>query len=273
MSEKHNFKWDAKEYASHSAPQQNWARELIEKLNLKGNESLLDIGCGDGKVTAEIAKHLPEGRVVGIDSSDEMIRLASSKFPTSEYPDLKFIKSDAGELLFFLEFDIVFSNAALHWIIDHKPILRGIYAALKPNGRALIQMGGKGNAANVIKVVETIMMDEKWKQYFQNFTFPYGFYSPEEYEPWLMEAGFKVNRIELIGKDMVHESQEKFMGWFRTTWLPYIHRVPENQREDFIATVAGKYIKESSVSKSMIHTGMQRLEFEISKKKERPTMG
>ena len=86
MSKPTNYSWDAKDYAKNSANQFQWAKELIPKLKLKGNEALLDIGCGDGKITAEISKCLPNGRAVGIDSSAEMINLAQDKFSRKRLP-------------------------------------------------------------------------------------------------------------------------------------------------------------------------------------------
>jgi len=160
------FQWDANDYAKNSSAQQKWARELITKLSLSGDESLLDIGCGDGKVTAELALNLKDGVVVGIDNSAEMIFLAKDNFPLSIYPNLSFFKQDARELSFNQEFDVVFSNAVLHWVLDHRPVLNGIYRAMKPNGRVLVQMGGKGNAASVINVVNKIIECREWQKNF-----------------------------------------------------------------------------------------------------------
>jgi len=260
------FRWDASDYANHSSAQQKWAKELISHLHLKGDESLLDIGCGDGKVTAEIASYLKIGMVVGIDSSEEMIALANDKFPPSLYPNLSFLKQDIRELSFFQEFDVIFSNAALHWVLDHRPILKKLYRALKPHGRVVVQMGGKGNASQVLKVVDETVSEPEWEKYFDDFSFPYGFYSPEEYKPWLKEAGFRVGRLELKPKDMIHENEEKFKGWFRTTWLPYIHRIPIGLREKFISVVTERYLLTNPPDQEgKIHTGMIRLEYIATK--------
>ncbi|WP_457569446.1 class I SAM-dependent methyltransferase, partial [Desulfurobacterium sp.] len=136
--ENNNYFWNADDYAKNSPFQKKWARELIEKLSLKGNERVLDIGCGDGKVTFEIAQRVPDGYVVGIDSSEEMIKLASKMFPPSKYPNLSFKLLDVREMDFFEEFDVIFSNAALHWVIDHKPVLKKMFRALKCGGRAVV---------------------------------------------------------------------------------------------------------------------------------------
>ncbi len=97
---KPNYTWNAKDYAANSQNQLKWAKELIPKLCLKGNEALLDIGCGDGKITAALARCLPKGKAVGIDSSAQMINLAQSTFSVSENPNLAFKLMDARSLVF-----------------------------------------------------------------------------------------------------------------------------------------------------------------------------
>ena len=152
------YNWNAKDYEKNSQTQQKWARELIEKLSLKGTEKVLDVGCGDGKVTAEIANSVCDGLVIGVDSSRTMIELASEQYPSSIYPNLSFKIMDASNLSFEECFDIVFSNAALHWVKNHKPVVEGLFKSLKPGGKILLQMGGKGNARHVLSIVEEIQV-------------------------------------------------------------------------------------------------------------------
>ena len=133
------YNWNAQDYAINSQNQFQWAKELIPKLELNGNEAMLDIGCGDGKITAELARCLPGGWVVGVDSSEKMITLAQSFFPPKNYPNLSFQMLDARTLTFRSQFDIAFSNAALHWIVDQKAVLDGVQRSLKPGGRLLFR--------------------------------------------------------------------------------------------------------------------------------------
>ncbi|PIE55942.1 MAG: SAM-dependent methyltransferase [Desulfobulbus propionicus] len=261
-----HFQWNAADYAKNSSVQQAWARELIAKLELSGKEALLDIGCGDGKITAEIAQVLTEGSVIGVDSSKEMVQLAKQNFPPTSYSNLSFDQVDAQHLNFKEQFDVIFSNAALHWVLDHKPILFGIYQALKPEGKVLVQMGGKGNAQQLIAFVEQILKESEWKKYFKDFLFPYGFYSPEEYTPWVKDCGLELLQISLIPKDMVYKSPDAFKGWFRTTWLPYLERVPRERQSQFIDDVVEMYLAVNPPNENgEISIKMQRLEF-IAKK-------
>ena len=133
------YNWEAKDYSELSSEQQKWGKELISKLNLKEDDHVLDIGCGDGKITAEITAQVPDGCVTGIDNSEEMINLAAEKFPPDKYPNLSFQICNAKEITFNNQFTIVFSNAALHWVDDHTIVLEGIYRSLKPGGRILLQ--------------------------------------------------------------------------------------------------------------------------------------
>jgi trans-aconitate 2-methyltransferase len=107
-------KWNAADYAANSVVQQTWARELIAKLDLRGGEHILDVGCGDGKVTAEIARAVPRGSVTGVDASSQMIAFAKKTFPAKKFPNLKFQVMDARKIKFARQFDVIFSNAALH---------------------------------------------------------------------------------------------------------------------------------------------------------------
>ena len=262
-----NYKWDAKEYEKHSQGQQKWARELIEKISLKGTENVLDLGCGDGKVTADIAKIVSEGSIIGVDNSTEMIKLAKDRHSEVIYPNLKFQQMDAVNLNFNDCFDLIFSNAVLHWVTDQKPVIKGMFKSLKQGGRVLIQMGGKGNAAGIVDVLSELTSEKKWNSYFNGFNFPFYFPGTNEYEALLLDCGFKLNRIELIPKKKDHAGIEALKGWIRTTWLPFTQRVPEEERERFIDIVSKKYIKKYSAnSEGIINVQMIRIEVEAVKK-------
>ena len=145
--------WNPNDYHQHSSQQQKWARDILDKLALTGHEQILDIGCGDGKITAEVARCVPNGLAVGLDSSAEMIEFARQSFPADTLPRLRFEQGDARQLEFVEQFDGVISFACLHWILDHRPVLAGIHRALRPSGRLLLQFGGQGNAAEMVQVI------------------------------------------------------------------------------------------------------------------------
>jgi len=261
-----NYKWDAREYEKHSQGQQKWARELIEKISLKGTENVLDLGCGDGKVTAEISKLLNKGSITGIDNSAAMIKLASDRHSADIYPNLSFQEMDAGNLQFNDRFDLIFSNAVLHWVKDQIPVIKGIFKSLKQGGKVLLQMGGKGNAAEIVSVLSELQTEKKWNSYFNGFDFPFYFPAANEYKAHLLDCSFTLNRIELIPKQMEHSGIEALKGWIRTTWLPFTERVPEEERERFIDIVSKKYLERYPAnSKGIINVQMIRLEVEAVK--------
>ena len=260
------YNWNAKDYAKNSQNQQQWAKELIPKLKLHGDEALLDIGCGDGKITAELAQCLPNGRAVGVDSSKEMIRLARQSFPPQANPNLSFQVMDARKLTFKGEFDIAFSNAALHWIVDQQPVLAGVKAALKPGGRLLFQMAGKGNAKDVLGIINELADVKPWSQFFSGMAFPYGFYDADEYRRFLQEAGLAAERVELFARDMKHQGAEGLAGWVRTTWLPFTDRLPEALKAKFVQEIVDRYLQTHPADGAgVVHVGMMRIEVEARK--------
>ena len=259
-------KWNAAAYAANSVVQQTWARELIAKLNLRGDESILDVGCGDGKVTAEIARALPNGLVVGADASPQMIAFAKRTFPAKNFPNLKFQVMDARKIKFARQFDLIFSNAALHWVDDHQAILRGAAVVLKPGGRLVVSCGGKGNAHDVFLALRPEMRLKRWREFFRQMPLPYFFYAPADYEKWLPKFGFKIQKIKLAPKDATYEGAEGLATWLRTTWIPYVQRVPENLREEFIAAVTQRYLaKHPPDADGKVHVKMVRLEIDAVK--------
>lgn len=261
------FTWDAADYHKSSPSQQQWAKELIAKLGLSGNERVLDIGCGDGKITAEIARNLPGGTVMGVDSSPEMIRFAHEHFPQRKYPNLTFCQADARNLSFSQEYDIVFSNAALHWITDHTPVLAGIAKSLRPKGKMLIQMGGKGNAEQILAMSDLVLSKPAWENYFRGFSFTFGFFHKDEYRAWLIGSGFEQVRVEMIPKDMTCASRQELGNWIRTTWLPWLARLPKNKQAGFIDAIMDEYLmRYPADADGTIHIRMVRLEAEAQKK-------
>ena len=260
------YKWDAEDYYKSFADQQKWARELILKLALIGNERVLDIGCGDGRTTAEVANQLPNGSILGIDNSEEMIHFARKKFALKKFPNLAFEIMDAKNLSFGSEFDVVFSNSCLHWIIDHLPVLEGIKKSLKPSGKAFLQMAGRGSGSKIVKAMEGNIKSEKWSRYFTDFSNPYGLYGPEEYKAWLKRVGLKAKRVQLIPRDMIHEKIEGLKAWIRTTWLPYTERIPEDLHQEFIDDIVNRYVeKYPPDSTGLIHVELIRLDVEAEK--------
>jgi len=227
---------------------------------------VLDIGCGDGKITAAIAGRVPGGKVTGIDSSPDMIGFARGHYHVGEVHNLSFEVCDMRELPFVNGFDLVFSNASMHWVKEHDIVLKCIERALVPGGRMLIQMGGKGNAADIFAVIEKIIPDEPYAGYFKGFLSPYAFYGPEDYLPWLQSAELIPVRVELLPKVMVQHGYEGLSGWIKTTWHPYLECIPKDLQSRFIKDIYRHYIADHQPDpQGNIMIGMVRLEVEAIK--------
>lgn len=258
--------WNPEDYAKNSDAQLKWARELRSNLDLKGNEAILDVGCGDGKITADFAATFPSSRVMGVDSSPEMIDYAQQKYPTSQYLNLSYACIDARSINFKREFDLVFSNATLHWVDDHQAFLKGASSALRNGGRLITSCGGQGNAANILQVFSELTASQSWSSYFEGFHPPYFFYGLEDYQLWVQQSGLQIKRLELVPKDMTHQGKEGLAGWIRTTWMPFYKRIPQNQQDNFIEQVVNLYLERIPLDlEGLTHVRMVRLEVEAYK--------
>lgn len=260
------YRWNAQDYDQNSTAQHKWARELLATIDLTKTHAILDLGCGDGKVTAEIAGLIGAGTVVGIDNSAQMIELAKQKYPEENYPNLGFQVMDAVDLSFEGCFDLVFSNAVLHWVKHHKPVIAGLYKSLRPGGKILLRMGGQGDAEGMIAAMDAVRSMPEWRPYFDGFEFPYTFAGVDEYRALLKASGFIANRVELMPKDMAHAGRQGLAGWIRTTWLPYTGRIPAARRELFIDRVCDRYLAEFPLdADGRVHVAMRLLEVEAEK--------
>jgi trans-aconitate 2-methyltransferase len=259
-------KWDAKEYRKNSSNQYRWGVELAKKAGIKRGDNVLDIGCGDGRITAIIAKSSGNGRVMGADSSAAMLKLAKKMFPPSSCPNLRFVQSDARKLRFNGGFDVVFSNACLHWVHEHDRVLAGVNKVLKPGGRIFFQMGGKTNAYLMSKIMQGMIRTRDWEKYFRDFKFPWFYPSPAEYRSLLKRHGLKPVRVFLVPKVAEHKGADGLFAWMKTTWLPYAHRVPARRRNAFISQAVQMFLKATKqAEKGIVRMPMMRLQVEAVK--------
>jgi trans-aconitate methyltransferase len=264
------YTWNPQDYAKHSSTQELWARELLAQIALRGDDVVLDIGCGDGRTTAGIAKIVPNGRVVGVDLSADMVSHAATQHCQPAVNNLRFAQADAAALPFKEEFSVVFSNATLHWVPDQRAAVHGIARALRPDGRFIAQMGGHGNVSEVIMAFEHVAGSARWRDVVKQGEFPYRFHVPAAYESWLSESGMEIQECRLIPKDMVHEDPDTFLGWLRTAWHPYTAGVPLEVRDAFLQDTARHYINGHPLDdQRRVHVSTMRLQ--VRARKLRPS--
>ncbi len=263
------YKWNAEDYHRHSSEQQRVARELIGKLAIKGDERILDIGCGDGKVTVEVAALVPSGSVMGIDSSPEMIEFAKNKFSSSEFSNLNFQCKDARNLDFEREFDIIYSCNCLHWIADHLPVLAGIEKSLKPLGKVHLLLAAKGYEDTQVEFEGRLSRLGKWNDYFRepkNKNLSLGLYNADEYKDMLEKVGLAANLVQEIPTELIFSGKEAFKGLVRTTWFSYTNNVPENLREELVEDLTNLYLEMIPPdTDGLVHMPMIKLEVEAIK--------
>lgn len=147
-------------------------------------------------------RNAPERSGGGYRQFGEYDRVGKSTIRDTTHTNITFLHKDARTLQFENQFDVAFSNAVLHWIKDHVPMLESVKKSLKKSGRILFQMGGKGNAQDIVEIAHELKQQKRWRPNFEGFSFPYGFYGPEEYEQWLEQVGLERKRLDLVPKKM-----------------------------------------------------------------------
>lgn len=161
--------WDAASYHRLSAPQFSWGLQVLDRLRLGGAETVMDAGCGTGRLTAGLLERLPRGRVVAVDLSQNMLEEARSHLSPRFGGRVGFVRADLASLPFEQTFDGAFSTAAFHWVPDHARLFRGLYASLKPGGWLVAQCGGGPNIARLMRRASVLMASEPYAPYFSGW--------------------------------------------------------------------------------------------------------
>ncbi len=251
--------WNAEKYAGISQQQMQWALQTLGYASVKGDESILDIGCGDGKITAALA-NLTTGSVTGIDRSREMISYATRHYQTSEHANLSFCVGRAEAFFPEKRVDVITSFTALHWVSDHNRLLQHFASILSERGTLVLQFPGSGNAADLIECAFQIMHSLPWEPHFRSFSFPWQFFAPGEYETLLIGAGFQPRALELLPRRMTHEGAEGLTDWMEATWLPFTECVPPKQRQAFLSEIVDLYLSHHPEDeRGVVTTQMYRL--------------
>lgn len=223
--------WDAATYDEVSDPQFEWGMEVLERLELRGDETVVDAGCGSGRVTEQLVERLPSGRVIAVDGSEAMVEKAKERL--SDRAD--YLVSDLTELELREPVDMVFSTATFHWIPDHEALFRQMRGVLKPGGRLVAQCGGKGNVATHTQAIAAVAADPEYAQHLTQAKGLWNFASPEETEPRLEGAGFSDVRCWLQPKPVQPSRPLEFIS--TVTLGPILDQLPEEKRRPFAEAV------------------------------------
>ena len=212
--------WNPCEYSAHGRFVTDLGANILEWLNPKPGEKILDLGCGDGVLTAQIAER--GANVLGVDASPEMVDAARNRGITAQ-------TIDAAQMTFQRQFDAVFSNAALHWIHDQQGLLRGVARALKPGGRFVAEMGGHGNVAAIRVALHAALAHHGLAELMAEDNY---FPTVADYRGLLESHGFAVDVIELVPRPTPLPSGMR--AWLVMFRRGLFERVTENLRDTIL---------------------------------------
>jgi trans-aconitate 2-methyltransferase len=228
--------WNGASYDRISAPLEALGREVLDRLPLAGDETVLDAGCGSGRVTEALIARLPRGRVIAVDASRSMVQAARERLGARADVRLAdLVELDlGGEAV-----DAVLSTATFHWIADHDALFSRLYAAMRPGGRLVAQCGGAGNVARVHEAAARAGAREPFAQHFDGWRGPWNFATPEETEARLRAGGFARARAWLEDRPVTPEEPREY---FATIILgAHLERLPAALREPFLDTALEEY--------------------------------
>ncbi|HUJ39907.1 MAG TPA: methyltransferase domain-containing protein [Candidatus Acidoferrales bacterium] len=221
--------WDAAEYDAKHAFVYQKAKGLVDLLAPVPGERILDLGCGTGALTAEIAARGAE--VLGIDRSEDMISQARKKFPA-----LTFEARDARELRFHGQFDAVFSNAVLHWIPEADQVIAGMARALRSGGRFVAEFGGKGNIQRLVAGFHRAFSALGLRE--PEGVSPWFYPSIAEYSGLLEKHGLEVRTASLFDRPTVLEDGELGLrNWIRQFRHTFLEKIGEPNAQHWIEEV------------------------------------
>lgn len=253
--------WKGEEYAKNSESQKSSAEKFIKGIDLEGVTAILDVGCGDGKITAAMAQIIPNGVVVGVDISPSMIHFAKETFPN--FPNLTFLVQCAAQIDFNHKFDLITSFTVMQWVLEQKQALECFAKALKPGGRLCIQMPTALPDA-MSQALDQLLSSDKWKDYFAEFNPPWRFYQPDEYRDLLVESHFTPNRIETYTQHERLPSRAIFQEFLRQ-WFPYLRPLPADLKDAFLSELVDLYLQILPVDENgQVSFIVTRLEIEAS---------
>lgn len=227
--------WEGASYDTLSTPQQQMGGDVLERLRprLRGDETVLDAGCGSGRVTAALLPLVPNGHVIGVDGSPSMIAEARQLLPAS----VELQVQDLAELVLDTPVDAIVSTATFHWLPDHERLFAHLARALRPGGPFEAQCGGAGNIASVDAAVDRLRRRAPWDVAFTGWEGPWNFATPEQTSARLEAAGFVDVRTWLEPRPVPLPVEHEH-AYLRTVVLgSHMERLPEEAHDDFVEAI------------------------------------
>ena len=239
--------WDPERYRHSSDLQIENAQIFLSSVAFETDSRVLDIGCGDGRITAQLSKRLSEGSIIGIDQSKAMIDYAMKHYPVQQFPNLKFCQMNALSLDFDHCFDRIISLNAIHWIQDKKTLFANIKHYLSPGGLLRILTYGKNDL--FWKAMDRITMDPCWSAVFEKFANPISFDDDLVFKRCLESARF--SEIEVIEKSQTYRFMNtKHLENYVSAWMPHLIYVAPADQQEFLKAFVVAYLGVSGQDKN-----------------------
>ncbi len=235
------YEFSGAKYDKASGHQQQWGERLLAELSLDGGEHILDLGCGNGRLSADLAALVPQGRVTAIDTSRGMLEFARENYAAA---NLSFEAGDIAGINYTESFDLVFSNAALHWVPGHSELLHRVFKALRPGGKVRFNFAASGNCTNFFREVRAVMRFPEFSRYFADFSWPW--YMPEvsEYQELLAAGEFKKFKVWGENADHYFSDAAAITGWVeQPSLVPFMGFLPADIKENFRDIVVQRVIE------------------------------
>ncbi len=223
--------WDATTYDRVSAPQQRWAAEQLDRLELAGDEVVLDAGCGSGKITQELTRRVPHGTVYAVDAAPSMVRHTQEALGDRAIA----LCQDLVDLALPEPVDVVFSNASFHWIRDHDALFAALHRNMKSDGRLVAQCGGHGNIDRFRRIAEEVAARAPFAPYFTDWVKPWNYATAEETARRLTRAGFA--DVSCWVEDRPTELDEPRSFIATVCLVRHLDPLPDDLRDPFVDAV------------------------------------
>lgn len=238
--------WNSAVYHRLSAPQVNWGKKVLSRLKLRGDELVLDAGCGTGRLTADLLEALPNGRVIAVDLSQNMLNSARQHLPADFGTRLSLVACDFLHLPFKRAFEIVVSTAAFHWVLNHDQLFRNLHDVLIPGGWLEAQCGGGPNVKRLRDRANALAASPKFAAYFDGFQEPWLYQDAEGGAATLRRAGFVDIETSVEAAPTVMDDAAHYREFVRNIILRrHLQNIPtEGERSAFIAELTEQAAKD-----------------------------
>lgn len=235
--------WNATQYINHNQADKNFSNSFVQGISLKGNEKILDVGCGDGRIAAQLANQVPHGVVIGLDPSDTMITLAQNFQKQERIKNLDFFHANAENFSLNKKFDVIIAIHVLHWIMDARKALNNIYNHLLPAGKVYFMVAAKGGNLSFENALRKTVHDQA--ENFENYIDPIHPYDIEELRQLIIGSGFEVDKLCYSLHEEKFTSKETLFKWLEQ-WQPHSQFLPREKREKFLNDLIENYLLENA---------------------------